>query len=117
MKKAIFLIVIVLLLDQFSKIWMKTHFVLGEEFKVLGLDWFRIHFLENNGMAWGTEFGGKNGKLFLTSFRLVAIFGIGLLYLYIYILLFRSGCLLPISFKFEFNFEISPKGRIPLTSQ
>ena len=77
MKKAILIIVIVLLLDQFSKIWMKTHFALGEEFKVLGLDWFRIHFLENNGMAWGTEFGGKNGKLFLTSFRLIAILGIG----------------------------------------
>ena len=56
---------------------MKTHFVLGEEINVLGLDWFRIHFLENNGMAWGTEFGGKNGKLFLTLFRLVAITGIG----------------------------------------
>jgi len=56
---------------------MKTHFVLGEEVKVLGLDWFRIHFLENNGMAWGKEFGGKNGKLFLTLFRLVAISGIG----------------------------------------
>lgn len=77
MKKAILIIVIILLLDQISKIWMKTHFVLGEEFKVLGLDWFRIHFLENNGMAWGTEFGGKNGKLFLTLFRLIAIVGIG----------------------------------------
>jgi len=77
MKKAVFLIVIVLIIDQLSKIWLKTHFVLGEEIKVLGLDWFRIHFLENNGMAWGTEFGGENGKLFLTSFRLVAIVGIG----------------------------------------
>jgi signal peptidase II len=77
MKKAVLIIVIILLLDQISKIWMKTHFVLGEEFKVLGLDWFRIHFLENNGMAWGTEFGGKNGKLFLTTFRLIAIVGIG----------------------------------------
>ncbi|MGB5363321.1 MAG: lipoprotein signal peptidase [Aureibaculum sp.] len=77
MKKAILIIVIILILDQVSKIWMKTHFVLGEEFKVLGLDWFRIHFLENNGMAWGTEFGGKNGKLFLTTFRLIAIVGIG----------------------------------------
>ncbi|MCB0473882.1 MAG: lipoprotein signal peptidase [Flavobacteriaceae bacterium] len=77
MKKAILIIVIILFLDQFSKIYMKTHFVLGEEFKVFSLDWFRIHFLENNGMAWGTEFGGKNGKLFLTIFRLIAIVGIG----------------------------------------
>ena len=77
MKKAIFIIVIILFLDQASKIYLKTHFVLGEEFKVFGLDWFRIHFLENNGMAWGTEFGGKSGKLFLTLFRLGAITGIG----------------------------------------
>lgn len=39
--------------------------------------WFRIHFIENNGMAWGAEFGGKAGKLFLTVFRIVAITGIG----------------------------------------
>ncbi len=77
MKKAIFIIIIVLLIDQFSKIYIKTHFVLSEEIKVFGLDWFRIHFLENNGMAWGKEFGGKSGKLFLTLFRLVAIAGIG----------------------------------------
>ena len=77
MKKAIFIISIILLIDQISKIWIKTHFQLGHEINVLGLDWFRIHFLENNGMAWGTEFGGKKGKLFLTLFRLVAISGIG----------------------------------------
>jgi len=77
LKKAVFLIIIILLIDQISKIYIKTHFVLGEEIKVLGLDWFRIHFLENNGMAWGKEFGGKSGKLFLTLFRLVAISGIG----------------------------------------
>ena len=76
-KRAIFIIIIILLIDQVSKIYIKTHFVLGEEIKVLGLDWFRIHFLENNGMAWGKEFGGKSGKLFLTLFRLVAIAGIG----------------------------------------
>ncbi|MCK0132440.1 lipoprotein signal peptidase [Flavobacteriaceae bacterium F08102] len=77
MKKAIILIAIILFIDQFSKIWLKTHFQLGEEIRVLGLDWFRIHFLENYGMAWGTEFGGRNGKFFLTMFRLVAITGIG----------------------------------------
>jgi len=77
LKKAVFIIIIVLLIDQISKIYIKTHFVLSEEIKVLGLDWFRIHFLENNGMAWGKEFGGKSGKLFLTLFRIVAIGGIG----------------------------------------
>jgi len=76
-KRAFLIIITILLIDQISKIYIKTHFVLSEEIKVLGLDWFRIHFLENNGMAWGKEFGGKSGKLFLTLFRLVAIAGIG----------------------------------------
>ncbi|MBL4904886.1 MAG: lipoprotein signal peptidase, partial [Flavobacteriaceae bacterium] len=39
-------------------------------------NWFILHFTENNGMAWGFEFGGKAGKLFLTLFRLVAVSGI-----------------------------------------
>lgn len=77
MKKATIIIIIILLIDQISKIYIKTNFVLSEEIKVFGLDWFRIHFLENNGMAWGKEFGGRSGKLFLTLFRLVAITGIG----------------------------------------
>lgn len=53
---------------------------LGEEFNVLG-DWFIIHFTENNGMAFGLEFKGKYGKLFLTLFRLFAVGG---LFWYIY---------------------------------
>ena len=77
MKKAAFIIILILLIDQISKVYIKTHFVLSEEIKVFGMDWFRIHFLENNGMAWGKEFGGRSGKLFLTLFRLVAISGIG----------------------------------------
>ncbi len=75
MKKAIAIIVIVLLIDQISKIYIKTNFLYGEE--VVVFDWFRIYFIENNGMAWGAEFGGKAGKLFLTIFRLFAIVGIG----------------------------------------
>jgi len=75
LKKAIALIVIVLLIDQISKIYIKTNFIYGED--VVVFDWFRIHFIENNGMAWGAEFGGKSGKLFLTIFRLFAIAGIG----------------------------------------
>ena len=75
MKKALFIIFTVLLIDQISKIYIKTHFLYGEE--VFVFDWFRIHFIENNGMAWGAEFGGRAGKLFLTLFRLVAITGIG----------------------------------------
>jgi signal peptidase II len=75
LKKATFIIVIVLLIDQISKIYIKTNFLYGEE--VVVFDWFRIHFIENNGMAWGAELGGKTGKLILTVFRLFAIVGIG----------------------------------------
>jgi len=75
LKKAISIILIVLLIDQISKIYIKTNFLYGQE--VVVFNWFRIHFIENNGMAWGAEFGGKTGKLFLTIFRLFAITGIG----------------------------------------
>ena len=71
---AILTILIAIILDQIIKIYVKTNFILGEE--VVVFDWFRIHFTENNGMAMGFEFGGKNGKLFLTLFRLVAVVGI-----------------------------------------
>lgn len=75
LKKASFLIILVLLIDQISKIYIKTHFMLGEEVPVF--DWFRILFVENEGMAWGTKIPGEYGKLFLTLFRLAAIVGIG----------------------------------------
>jgi signal peptidase II len=75
LKKAVSIILLVLLIDQISKIYIKTNFLYGEE--VVVFNWFRIHFIENNGMAWGAEFGGKAGKLFLTIFRLFAITGIG----------------------------------------
>ena len=77
MKKAIFIIILILLIDQISKIYIKTHFYLGEHINVMDLEWFQIRFVQNNGMAWGTEFGGRTGKLLLTIFRLVAITGIG----------------------------------------
>ncbi|WP_298882171.1 lipoprotein signal peptidase [uncultured Polaribacter sp.] len=68
---AILTILIAIILDQVIKIYVKTHFILGEE--VVVFDWFKIHFVENNGMAMGFEFGGKIGKLFLTFFRLFAV--------------------------------------------
>ncbi len=49
---------------------------LGEEFSVIG-DWFIIHFVENNGMAFGIEFAGDYGKIFLSVFRIIAVTGIG----------------------------------------
>lgn len=75
LKKAGLLIVIILLIDQISKIYIKTNFMLGEQVQVF--DWFRILFVENEGMAWGAKIPGNYGKLLLTLFRLVAIVGIG----------------------------------------
>ncbi|MBZ9728243.1 lipoprotein signal peptidase [Salegentibacter sp. JZCK2] len=75
LKKAGIIIVLVLLIDQISKFYIKTNFSLGEEVPVF--EWFKILFVENEGMAWGTKIPGEYGKLFLTLFRLVAIVGIG----------------------------------------
>jgi len=74
--KSIIIIILVLVIDQTFKMWIKTHMILGQEYKILG-DWFIIHFTENNGMAFGMEFWGKGGKAFLTIFRIVAVVGIG----------------------------------------
>lgn len=74
---AILAIGLVLLLDQLLKIYIKTHMQLGEEYGILGLSWARIHFTENEGMAFGMELGGSYGKLMLTIFRLVAVGVIG----------------------------------------
>ncbi len=70
--KSILLILLVLLVDQVLKIFIKTHFMLGEEI-VIAKNWFIIHFIENNGMAFGLEFGNNIGKYFLSIFRMVAI--------------------------------------------
>jgi len=74
-KKAVLLILLVLLIDQSLKFWIKTHYSLGHSTEIF--HWFRILFTENNGMAFGMEFGGQTGKLILSIFRIVAIFGIG----------------------------------------
>ena len=76
LKKAYILIVAILLIDQISKIYIKTHFFIGESIKLMGLDWFQIHFIVNEGMAWGAEIPGEHGKLILTLFRIVAVGGI-----------------------------------------
>ena len=67
------LILFILLLDQAVKIYVKTHFLLGEEYKIFGFDRALIHFVENPGMAFGMEFGGDYGKLALSLFRIVAV--------------------------------------------
>ena len=74
--KPLILIFLVLIADQALKTWIKTNMFLGQEFKIIG-DWFIIHFTENNGMAFGLEFGGEFGKLALSLFRVLAVAGIG----------------------------------------
>ena len=82
LKKSIFIIITILLIDQISKIYVKTHFQLGEDIEVFS--WFRILFVENDGMAWGTKLSDfssyisdTTAKLTLTLFRIVAVTGIG----------------------------------------
>jgi signal peptidase II len=65
---SLFIIFAVLIIDQIIKIWVKTHMFWHESIRIT--DWFFIYFTENNGMAFGMEF---IGKLFLTSFRIVAV--------------------------------------------
>lgn len=81
-KKATILIIVILLIDQISKIYIKTHFQLQEEIQIF--EWFKILFVENNGMAWGAKLSDfmpfisdRTAKVILTSFRLIAIVGIG----------------------------------------
>jgi signal peptidase II len=91
-KKSVLLIVLVLLIDQASKIYIKLNFSLGEHVDVLS--WFKIYFIENNGMAFGMEL---IGKLFLTLFRIVAVIALAW---YINKLIkgqFRAGYILAVS--------------------
>ncbi len=69
-------ILIVLIADQVLKFWVKTHMMLGEEFIIIE-NWFRIHFVENNGMAFGMQIAGSWGKKLLSILRIVAISMIG----------------------------------------
>ena len=66
-KLAAFIIALVIVIDQAVKIWVKTHFYYGEEVSITS--WFKILFIENNGMAFGMELGSK---LLLTLFRIIA---------------------------------------------
>lgn len=72
-KLAVGIIVLIILIDQLLKIWVKTHFHLGQEMFLFGSDRLLLHFVENDGMAFGMRLGGSYGKLILTGFRIVAI--------------------------------------------
>jgi len=81
LKKSLLLIVVILIIDQVSKIYIKTNFSLQESVEVFS--WFKIHFIENSGAAWGAKLSDflpiseSSGKLILTVFRLFAVAGIG----------------------------------------
>lgn len=70
---ALLTIILVLIIDQVVKFYIKLNYALGDGFNMLGLSWARIHFVENKGMAFGMSFGGDTGKLLLSSFRIVMV--------------------------------------------
>ena len=73
--KAVLIITIILIIDQISKLLVKTNMQLGESIQVFG-NWFMIRFIENPGMAFGWDIPGHSGKIILSLFRLGAIIGI-----------------------------------------
>lgn len=74
--KSLVIIFSILIADQVLKFWIKTNLSIGDEIVVFK-DWFILHFVENNGMAFGFEFAGEYGKMFLSIFRILAVIAIG----------------------------------------
>lgn len=72
-RHVVLIISAIIIVDQALKIWIKTTHPTGEVLRVFGMDWFRLHFIENPGMAWGWKFGNETGKVVLTLFRLAAV--------------------------------------------
>ncbi len=70
--KITLLVVLLLVIDQVIKILVKTNMTLGQSIHVLG-NWFQIYFVENNGMAFGMQFGATVGKLLLSIFRVALV--------------------------------------------
>lgn len=80
------IILFLVLADQIFKIWVKTHFALGESIPVLG-NWFNLRFIENEGMAFGLSFGDNVGKLLLSIFRILLT---GFMFYYLFRLIKQS---------------------------
>jgi signal peptidase II len=73
LKHVVFIIAAIIVVDQALKIWIKTTYPTGEVIRVFGMNWARLNFIENPGMAWGWKFGNETGKMILTLFRLAAV--------------------------------------------
>lgn len=97
--KPFFAIFFILLADQVLKFWVKLNMSLGQEYKIFG-NWAIIHFTENNGMAFGMEFGGEAGKLALTLFRIAAVCGIGYGVIYLIKKKYHRGLIMNLSLIF-----------------
>ncbi|HNM27539.1 MAG TPA: signal peptidase II, partial [Saprospiraceae bacterium] len=70
------IILLVLLIDQSLKIYIKTHFEYNQDVPMFGLSWAKLHFVENEGMAFGIIFNWEYGKLLLSSFRILMVAGL-----------------------------------------
>jgi signal peptidase II len=70
------IIVLVLLIDQLSKFYIKLNFEYNQDYPIFGLNWARLHFVENEGMAFGITFDWAYGKLLLSSFRILMVAGL-----------------------------------------
>ena len=71
-RSVVLIILAIIVADQALKYWVKTQMNYQEQIPLIG-SWFRLFFIENEGMAWGWKFGGEWGKMALTLFRLVAV--------------------------------------------
>jgi signal peptidase II len=71
LRNVVFLIALIIIVDQVLKIWIKTSYPTGKVAEIL--PWFHLHFIENPGMAWGWKFGNETGKVVLTLFRMAAV--------------------------------------------
>lgn len=76
LRNSVLIIFLVLIIDQFSKIYVKTNFIYGEPGQIDVANWFKLILIENEGMAWGAKIPGDYGKLILTVFRIFAVGGI-----------------------------------------
>ena len=97
--KPIIAILVILLVDQAIKTCVKTNMFIGQEYHLIK-DFAIIHFTENNGMAFGMEFGGEAGKLALSLFRILAVAGIGYGLNYLIKYKYHRGLILNVAFIF-----------------